>query len=134
MSSTYYLPTRLQLCVVACLAFAGLLIAAPGDDAKIENTLLAQLASDEEATANFFVVFAEKPDLSQADNIKDKAARGKFVGLALKNTADRSQSGVRGYLQGKKVAFTAFWIENKIFVPNGTLDLARDLSKRKEVV
>src|SRR4029078_6925964 len=106
------------------------LIAAPGDDAKIEKSLLSKLTDDEEAAQNFFVVFAEKPDLSRADSIKDKAARGKFVGLALKETADRSQASVRGYLQGKKVTFTAFWIENKIYVPKGTLELARDLSKR----
>src|SRR6476660_7548160 len=99
----------------AGMALGGLLTAAPGDDAKIEKSLLATLSSDEDATAAFFVVFGEKPDLSPAGKIKDKSARGKFVGQALKDTAEKSQSGVRGYLQGHKIPFTPFWIENKIF-------------------
>src|SRR6266481_817103 len=92
----------------ACVALGGLLTAAPGDDAKIEKSLLATLSSDEDATAPFFIVFGEKPDLSPAGKIKDKTSRGKFVGQALKDTAEKSQSGVRGYLQGHKIPFTSF--------------------------
>src|SRR5205814_10033405 len=127
------LSVRAQVLLFSCVALSGLLIAAPGEDAKIESQLLTALSLDEYAAAPFFVVFGEKPDLSSATRIKNKTARGKFVGQALKDTAERSQSGVRGYLQGHKITFTAFWIENKIYIPNGSLDLARELSKRNEV-
>ena len=64
----------------ASLALGGVLIAAPGEDVKIESSLLTALSLDEEAAAPFFIVFGEKPDLSGANKIKDKTARGKFVG------------------------------------------------------
>ena len=41
----------------ASLALGGLLMAAPGEDAKIESSLLTALALDEEAAAPFFIVF-----------------------------------------------------------------------------
>ena len=39
----------------ASLALGGLLIAAPGEDAKIESSLLTALSLDEEAAAPFFI-------------------------------------------------------------------------------
>ena len=97
---------------------------APDADYKIDPALMEKLADDEGATAPFFVVFGERPQLEQAYRIPDRLARARFVGQALRATADRSQAGVRRFLQARVVAFTAFWIENKIFVPSGTLELA----------
>lgn len=108
--------------------------AAPPSDAKIEPKLLTALASDEEAVAPFFVVFGEQPNLAAAYAIRNRVDRGRFVVESLKDIANRSQSGVRGFLQGRKIAFTPFWVENKIYVPQGTLELARSLSQRPEVV
>ena len=51
----------------------------------------------------------------------------------LQATASRSQNGVLGYLQGHKVNYKAFWVVNTIYIPSGTLDLARELAKRNEV-
>ncbi|MCE5306686.1 MAG: S8 family serine peptidase [Acidobacteriales bacterium] len=122
------------LVVVLASLLGGAIMAAPYDDQKIERQLLMKLADDESSTAAFWVVFAERPDLTPAQAIKNKDARFDFVAQKLKETADRAQAGVRGFLQGRKVAFTPFWIENKIYVAAGTLDLARDLSRRPEVV
>src|SRR5438552_19166301 len=102
---------RASMLLGVCIALGGFLIAAPGEDAKIETSLLTALSIDEEAAAPFFIVFGDRPDLTPANQIKDKAARGKFVGQSLKDTAEKSQGGVRGYLQGRKIPFTAFWIE-----------------------
>jgi subtilisin family serine protease len=116
------------------LLSATALLAAPGPDAKIESKLLTRLAADEDATAPFFVVFGERPDLGPAFSMRNKADRGRFVGQALRTTADRSQAGVRSFLQGQRIQFKPFWIENRIYVPQGTLGLARALAQRPEVV
>lgn len=103
-------------------------------DYKIDRGLMAALSDDSEAAAPFFVVFGERAELKPAYRIANRAQRGRFVVQALEATANRSQAGVRGYLQSRRVAYTAFWVENKIYVPQGTLELARELARRPEVV
>jgi len=107
---------------------------AQGTDHKIDRELLQVLAEDADATAPFFVVFGDRADLKPAYRITDRVARARFVEQALRATADRSQAGVRGFLQGRGVDFTSFWIENKIYVRQGTLDLARALARMPGVV
>jgi hypothetical protein len=126
------LPGSRLVCILLVVALV--VAAAPGTDYKIDRDLLNELADDEGATAAFFVVFGERPDLSRAYQMSDRATRGRFVAEALQATATRSQRGVRGYLRGRRADFTPFWIENKIYVPNGTLTLARALARRPEVV
>lgn len=111
----------------------GLAAAPPGADAKIDPAVVATLVNSDDGTAPFFVVFAERTPLAAAYRIQDWAARGRFVVDNLQATANRSQNGVRGYLRGQKIDFTPFWIENKIYIPKGTLDLARYLTQRPEV-
>ncbi len=120
--------------LLVLLVAAGTLQAGPGTDYKIDRGLMDRLADDEDARAPFFVVFGDRADLAPAQRIPDRLARAQFVAQALQAVANRSQAGVRGYLQGRKVAFTAFWIENRIFVREGTLELARALAQRPEVV
>jgi subtilisin family serine protease len=107
--------------------------AQPNPDAKIEPRLLQTLSDNPDGPTPFFLVFEEQPDLSAAHAMNNKAARGRFVGQSLVDTAQRSQAGVRGYLTGHKVSFTPFWVENKIHILEGTLDLARDLARRPDV-
>ncbi|MGH8248469.1 MAG: peptidase S8, partial [Gammaproteobacteria bacterium] len=102
-------------------------------DYKIDKKLLAALADDSDATAPFMIVFGERANLNAAYSIRNRVARGQWVGRTLKATADRSQAGVRGYLSGKKVAFESYYSENQIYVKQGTLELARDLAQRPEV-
>jgi len=108
-------------------------VAAPGPDAKINSVLVSQLAGGEDATAPFFIVFADRADLKPAHRIANRAQRGRYVVQSLMGVAQRSQNGVRGYLRGQNIAFTAFWVENKIYVPQGTLELARAVAQRPEV-
>jgi subtilisin family serine protease len=119
--------------VALLLAAAGLALAQTGADAKIDRELINTIINSENGTAPFFVVFGERTPLAAAYRIQNWAARGRFVVDSLQATANRSQNGVRGYLQAQGVAFTPFWIENKIYIPAGTLDLARVLARRPEV-
>src|SRR5439155_3714763 len=86
------------------------------DDSKIDRTLMARLTDEPDAIAPFFVVFGERADLKPAYRIANRAERARFVVEALQAVAERSQAGVRGYLRGQRVAFTPFWVENKIYV------------------
>jgi subtilisin family serine protease len=112
---------------------SGLTAAPPGADAKIDPGLITTLINSDDGTGPFFVAFAERTPLGAASRIQDWAARGRFVVDSLQTTANRSQNGVRGYLQGHKIDYTPFWVENKIYVPKGTLELARELAQRPEV-
>lgn len=124
MSKAFIGAIVMALCMPAAL---------PADDAKIQADLWRALTADEGATASFFIVFPDRPDLSAAKSMP-KAARAKFVVQALRETASRSQAGVVGLLRAKRVEFTPFWVENKIYVPKGDLDLARDLARLPMVV
>src|ERR1051326_2687903 len=128
-SSVLTRPRRCAWLILAALC----LQADPGSDAKIHPSLMVRLTQDEDAKAPFFVVFGDRPNLAPARGIVNRQARAQFVSQALQATANRSQSGVRGYLQGRKVNFIAFWIENKIYVQEGTLELARALAQRPDV-
>src|SRR5437763_15031174 len=99
--------------------------AGSADDPKIDRTLMGRLTDDTDAVAPFFVVFGEQADLKPAYRIANRTARARFVAEALQAVADRSQAGVRGYLGGRSVAFTPFWGEKRIYVPQGTPALPR---------
>jgi subtilisin family serine protease len=124
-----------------CLAIALLTIASAAtlqaagsaDDSKIDRSLMVRLTDEADAVVPFFVVFGERADLKPAYRIPDRTQRAQFVARALQTVADRSQAGVRAYLRAQGVAFTPFWIENKIYLSRGTLALARALAQRPEV-
>ena len=114
------------------LASAALLSAAD-PDAKIDRGLITQLLNSEDGTGSFFVQFGDRTPLAAASRIPNWVQRGQAVVTALQTTANRSQAGVRGYLQAQGFAFTPYWVVNAVYVPHGTLELARDLSRRPEV-
>lgn len=119
------------LAVTLLLAVLG--CSAADNNFKIDPSLLNTLTDDADAVAPFFVVFSERGNVKPAHSISDRAERGQYVVSVLQEVSERSQAGVRGYLKAKDVAFTPFWVENKIFIPSGTLDLAQDLARRPEV-
>lgn len=102
-------------------------------ESKIDRVVIDMLTDSSDGTGPFFVVFGDRTPLAAAHSIQDWDARGRFVVDSLQATAAHSQNGVRGYLQGHKVAYVPFWVENKIYIPAGTLDLARELARRSEV-
>ncbi len=119
--------------LLVAFVFAAGLVSAADNDYKIDRALMTRLADGDDTTAAFFVVFGERPDLAQAYRMT-YTDRGRFVIRALKSVANRSQVGVRVLLRSRSVQFTPFWIENKIYVPQGDLELARALAAVPEVV
>lgn len=119
--------------VLTVLLLGSMGLPAADSDYKIDPSLMKTLTADEEARAAFYAVFAERPALDRAFSITDRAARARFVAQSLKSTAEKSQAGVRGYLKGRAVDYRAFWIENRIFIPKGDLELARALARRPDV-
>ncbi len=115
------------------LSWASLGLFAAESDFKIDPALMRTLTADEEARAAFYVVFAQRPALDRAFRMTDRSARARFVAQSLRATAGKSQAGVRGYLAGHQIEFTPFWIENRIFIPHGDLELARALARRPDV-
>ena len=79
----------------------------------VEPQLAAALAEDE--TTGYLIRFRERPDLMPAYAL-DWEARGDFVMQALQAAAERSQAGVRAYLDARGVRYQAFWVDNVIVV------------------
>ncbi|MGH8245073.1 MAG: S8 family serine peptidase, partial [Gammaproteobacteria bacterium] len=115
------------------LMLAATAFAAGNTDYKIDAGLMKALAQDSDATPPFFAVFGERANVKPAHQIASWEARGRFVVQSLHSVANRSQARVRAYLQSHRVAFTPFWIENKIYVREGTLELAHALAQYPEV-
>ncbi len=107
-------------------------LAAQSADEKIDPALLAALTAPN-ASAPFFVVLKDRADLIAASRIGDRAARARAVIQALQSTAFSSQAAARALLTNQRVPFTAYWVQNLIFVPRGSLALARALAQRPEV-
>ncbi len=124
-------------CFIAGLSLVLLLAAtsayAADTDYKINRELMAALTDDADAVAPFFVVFSERADTKPARRITDRIARAQYVANALQAVANRSQAGARAYLSGRRVDFKPFWIENRIYIKQGTLELAREMARRPEV-
>ncbi|MFO7696067.1 MAG: carboxypeptidase regulatory-like domain-containing protein, partial [Anaerolineae bacterium] len=93
---------------------------------KIEGALLDALA--ESGSADFFVVMAEKADLSAASKITDWSARGHYVYDALREVAARTQAPVIKYAEERGLAYRSFLTVNSVYFKGGTLQIAEDLA------
>ncbi|GGU34288.1 S8 family serine peptidase [Nocardioides albus] len=93
---------------------------------KVKPDLRHQL--EDRDTADFWVDFDDRADLSSAAAIDDWDERGAAVAEALKSTADRSQRGVRARLKAAGVEFESFWATNAIKVNDGTSALAHSIA------
>lgn len=105
--------------------------AAPDPDAKLTNTVEKQLETQK--TADFWVRFADRADLSKARAIKDWNQRGIAVYEALRDQAKQSQAAVVSQLAKAGIDHKSYWITNAVLVRGGTQDLARSLAKDARV-
>ena len=96
----------------------------------IEPKLEAEMRSAGEA--GYLIDFRERPDLSPALTM-GWDERGRFVVNALMATAKRTQSRVRDYLDGRKVSYEAFWIDNIIAVPSSSREDMEGLLAFEEI-
>ncbi|MBN2002565.1 MAG: S8 family serine peptidase [Anaerolineae bacterium] len=97
---------------------------------EIEPGLRVQLMGGQ--TAGYLIYFHEKPDLSLAYTM-DWIERGRFVADALRQAAERSQAGVRAYLDKQGIKYEAFWVENVILVESSPYAIFNGLMTFPEI-
>ncbi|MEU4365562.1 S8 family serine peptidase [Promicromonospora sp. NPDC023987] len=98
---------------------------------KITPAVLARL--DTKESADFWIRFADTPDLEPAEDIADWAERGQYVYDALTSTAKAAQADVVADLEAKGVDHESYWISNAILVQDGTAELAKQVAASSEV-
>ena len=103
----------------------------PDADAKIESDLAATLA--EKDSADFYVEFTDRADLTAAAAVTDWAERGAAVVRELRTAADSSQADLNKELDEARIDHTSFWITNAILVHGGTRELADGIAEHDEV-
>lgn len=98
---------------------------------KIQSWVLERTESG--AKADFFVVLGESADLTFAEQLPTKEAKGWFVYQALLDTAERTQSPLRAWLDARGVTYRTFFIVNAILVEGGDRDLVLALAQWDDV-
>jgi hypothetical protein len=86
-------------------------------ESKIEPLVMQELEAN--GTTDFFVWMTAKADLSAANALESKIAKGTFVFNALQATAESSQQDLRNYLDEVGATYQPFYIANKILVRGG---------------
>ncbi|MBA8810889.1 S8 family serine peptidase [Promicromonospora sukumoe] len=107
------------------------LTAADEPEDKLSSKVLTQL--EDKKTADFWIQFADKADLAPAQGIADWSERGQFVYDALHATAKKSQASVITKLKAADAQYESYWINNAIFVDDGSLELAESLATSSAV-
>ena len=82
--------------------------------------------------AEFFVVLADRADLSRAANLPNKTEKGRFVYQTLLDKAQRTQVPILQWLRERKIEHQSFYIVNAILV-KGTRQIADTLAARPDV-
>ncbi|MDI6097289.1 S8 family serine peptidase [Actinoplanes sp. NEAU-A12] len=120
--------TALALALSTLLS-APAVAAEPTGDPKIDDAVTAAVEGGREAS--FWVLLRGETDLAPAAKAKGKA-RAKAVHQAARDSASRSQQGLRKLLTSRKADFTTFWIADTIKV-TGDAKLLAEVAKRPEV-
>ncbi|QTX03593.1 S8 family serine peptidase [Agromyces archimandritae] len=97
---------------------------------KFTTTAERQLES---GSADFWVRFADRPELDAAAGIADWGERGQAVYDALTEAATASQADVIAELDAAGVAYEPHWITNAVLVRDGSMELATKLAADREV-
>ena len=82
--------------------------------------------------AEFFVVLADRADLSAAANLPTKTEKGRFVYQTLSEKAQRTQGPILQWLRDRNIEHQSFYIVNAILV-KGTRQVADTLAARPDV-
>jgi len=98
---------------------------------KIENSVAQKLAQGE--TTRALIVMTEQADVSAANALPTKQAKGAYVLNTLRATAERTQAGVRAALERLGVTYRAYYVANVIAVENLDARAATQLAARPEV-
>jgi serine protease AprX len=82
--------------------------------------------------AEFFVVLADRADLSRAANLPTKTEKGRFVYQTLLDKAETTQRPILQWLRDRNIEHQSFYIVNAILV-KGTRQIADTLAVRPDV-
>lgn len=104
---------------------------APDAAAKLDPAVLAAVTSGK--PIDTLIVMAEQADVSAADRLASKAAKGAYVFDTLRATAERTQAPIRARLEQAGVPYRAFAIANVIAVESLDAQLVAQLAARPEV-
>ena len=99
---------------------------------KIDPGVLEDLRRSGGEPVPFWVVMTDHADLSGADRLIGKAARGAFVHETLTSFAARDQAAVLELAKARDAGLASFWITNTLLV-TGDGDLVRRIAERPEV-
>jgi serine protease AprX len=123
---------RFAACALSAVVTAALPVSAavPDPTGKITSWTLERTADG--AEAEFLVVMAAQADLSGADALPTKAAKGRFVYDTLYRQAETAQSGVRALLDSRNADYRSFYVVNALWV-RGDRALADALAARPDV-
>ncbi|WP_242636624.1 carboxypeptidase regulatory-like domain-containing protein [Myceligenerans salitolerans] len=100
------------------------LTAAVAGDPEKKFTSAAREQLRSEKTAAFWIEFTDRADLEPAKDIADWAERGRYVVDTLQETSEAAQADVIKQLEAAGVDYESYWINNSIYVEDGTLALA----------
>jgi subtilisin family serine protease len=79
---------------------------------KVAPDVLADTADG--ATTTVVVLLADQADVSAAYDMKDQDARGWFVYDTLTQHAERTQAGLRSFLESQGAGYQSFWAANML--------------------
>ena len=82
--------------------------------------------------AEFLVLLNDRANLSTADSLPTKEAKGRFVFNALRAKAESSQTSLLQWLAERKAVHQSFYIVNAVLV-KGSQELALEIAARAEV-
>ena len=127
---------RLVVASVLTLAMGLLIASAPSafpstKPSKVDARVAQQIKSH--GSADFWILFKQKANLSKAYSIRNWTDRGWYVVNSLKATANASQRSVRSLLASRGASYQSFWIQNGIKVTGGSASLVNAVVGRPEV-
>src|SRR5512141_1824507 len=93
----------------------------PGSRLPLQDpaSKIAPQVRDETAggeSASVVVFLADQADVRRANDMKDPDVRGWFVYSTLKEHAERTQAGLRAFLDSRGVSFRSYWAANLLIV------------------
>ncbi|GAB4086863.1 hypothetical protein GCM10028784_34930 [Myceligenerans cantabricum] len=94
------------------------------DDPEEKFTSAARKQLESAKTAAFWIEFTDRASLDPAKDITDWTERGQYVVDALQETSEVAQADVIKQLDAAGADYESYWINNSIYVSDGTLDLA----------
>ena len=120
--------------VLAALSIAlGLSCSALASDAKLGENLRTHLADKSIKQADIMIYLKSQADLSGAKGLKSKAAKGRFVVNALRDTAKASQQGILKKLNKAGLTYDSYYVDNIIVAFNAPVQLIEELSADEDI-